>query len=191
MVRKASTLNDVEVLCLSETTKKVICRLNFRPGDIVDHGRMLAAYPNLLEKAKSWEKELVSALDEAGFIRHDIDAMTDRVMVLYDVIDGGVPTSIFSEEIYEKISPVTQSQLDSIQYVLNGVLNAKEKEIITDFYGIGTDRRKSWAEIAFNMATTRDDVRVTMNTAISKLRECTTECLSDGYTPLPQLVVAS
>ena len=196
MVRKAETLKSLDELNLPTRTRTILKKRGDSISELIKYGRELAILSDVLKPYPKWRIELVSALDEAGFIRHDID-MTNRVLALYTWVDERPWWSnskaderprdlLFDSENYETFEAVTDEQISSIIEVLSGVLTPKEKAIVIYHFGLeGGKMRYDQISEQFNLP--HEKVLHMLNCAIKKLRSATKRYYADCYHPLPSL----
>ena len=152
MVRKAETLYSLNELNLSKSTHSYLERnLDLSLDQLVLKGRQAALdfeeYPQHRTKFK-WRRELVDALDAAGFIRHDLYSRTYRVWCLYAGI--GYSCRLYNllgaNGDYEKVPVVTDEEYSDVIKVLD-TLREREKAILMARYGLEHDHRMSCDEI--------------------------------------------
>ena len=196
MIRKAETLKSLDELNLPTRTRTILKKRGDSLEELIKYGRELAIFFDILKPNPKWRIELVSALDEAGFIRHDLD-MTNRVLALYTWVDERPWWSdskaderprdlLFDSENYETFEAVTDEQISSIIEVLSGVLNPKEKAIVIYHFGLeGGKMRYDQISEQFNLP--HEKVLHMLNCAVKKLRNTTKRYYADCYHPLPSL----
>ena len=156
MVRKAITLESLNGLNISTTTRSYLEK-NFKStGDVIHHGRCIA-YDNP-QKISKWESELVSAVREAGFVRPNSDfEMSFRVGTLYADIYAEYVGEIFvtrvsdlSNEQYESFIGITNEDIENLKLTLHNQLSEREYEVICRRYGLdgGDDENRDYEPIA-------------------------------------------
>ena len=182
-VRTADTLFSPKELTMSEQTKLFIFSELKTPLErLVLFGRTAAlrhqAYPE--ENSPAWEKDLVEALRDSGFIRRDLFPNTFRIWRLYADLFEETKHLCVSNEFYENLVPVTDAQLGQIVYVV-GTLPANECTTIMMRYGLtGGDPVEYWT-ISDMLHCPVTEVKELEQEAIKQLRS---DSWSDG---LPSL----
>ena len=118
-IRKAETLKSLDELNLSVNTRAYLDRKGATLDELVLFARQAVvnfeAKPSLEKKASKWERELIGALDAAGFIRHDLYPRTYHIWWLYyEIASDKVEQPLISNELYETVPAITDEELDSI-----------------------------------------------------------------------------
>lgn len=171
-VRKAETLKSLDELNLSKVTTKCLKRRNLAdPEAAVKAGREFSidfmANPELTEDAPKWQQELVSKLDEAGFIRHDLDLRTYRFWRFYRAILNVKIKEII--EMYEEMSPITNPKVARVMCVLD-TLTERERQVIKMRFGLDGESPKDLETVGMTYYVTRERVRQIEAKALRKLR---------------------
>lgn len=149
MVRKAETLKSLDELNMSEKMRTIFKMKYASLDELVSAGRRLALFAeaNPERVRKNWQVELVSALDEAGFIRHDLYPRTWRVYRLYrvllcpeslcDIVQTESPLSngeeFFSSGNYESMPAVSNEDFESVMKALDSLMEGEKEEILLLF----------------------------------------------------------
>ncbi len=178
MVRKANTLDNVNELNLSKTAVRVVKRRDLS-GSLVSFGRKLAidfdCCPGKLDRAPKWQKELVSALDQAGFIRHDC-LRTHRVWQLYEMLVPDLVADFFSEDVYENTPDVTDEEFASVLSMLD-FLRDQEKVVVTERLGLSDGDPKTLRTLAKRYFVTDTRIGTIERIAFRKLRHPSQRCM--------------
>ncbi|MBQ6354827.1 hypothetical protein IJJ18_00130 [Candidatus Saccharibacteria bacterium] len=186
-VRKAETLTSLDELNLSPT--KIARMAGHEKGpyvELVVLGRKLAVDPKF-DKLLPRQKEVVAALDEAGFIRHDL-YRTFKVLELYGTleecsrtlnsVDEKISTLVGDVEWYENAEPITDQQLAAIDEVLS-LLRDRKREAIIYRFGLDDDEEvdtiyrpccRTFAEMEECMGINQTTIRSHLLGALSVLR---------------------
>ena len=182
-MKEAKSLNSIDELNMPKNIRTYYKKRVESFGELVAYGRELAMHRFL----KPFPAALVVALDEAGFIRHDLDNRTLRVIQLYCAVDEkGFYSFFFDPEVYETIKPVTDEQIGAILQVLDDVLGPAGRRAIVNCYGLeGT--MMSYDRIADQLGLQREEVIHMLRHAIRKLRSATKCYYAGCYHPLPSL----
>lgn len=196
MIRKAETLKSLDELNLPARTRTYLKKSGDSLDELIKYGRELAIFSDNLKPYPKYRIELVSALDEAGFIRHDL-SLTNRVVDLYIWVDEHPLWSnskaderprdwLFDNENYETIEAVTDEQVRSIIEVISDVLTPKERAIVISHFGLeGTKVR--FDQISEMLNLPRERILHMLRIAVEKLRSATKRYYADCYHPLPPL----
>jgi RNA polymerase primary sigma factor len=158
---------------LAEQSRIVRLPLN-RVGELYKMGRATRELGHALGRDPTTE-EIATELDVS---REEVEGMmsihSTHLSLDSPVYEGSDKT--FQEMIAndEQVAPeeevVSQAMRRSIQTIL-GILDQRERTIIKLFFGIGTDRRHTLAEIGRTMGISRERVRQLKNRAIAKLHD--------------------
>lgn len=168
MTKKVITLESLEGLVTKRTMEYLMS--NFKSLDeIIWHGRLVAylqsCKPDSVKKIRKSTRELISVLDNAGYIRHDINSESfclgrlyrivyrneiDAVMMPDNIndfcetiertIDGKITYRVdyhMGNKKYESFKNPTDEQIDAVRQSLKTHLNWKEYEILA--YMVGFD----------------------------------------------------
>lgn len=171
-VRKAETLKSIDELNLSKATTNCLKRRDLvDPEAAVKAGREFSidfmAHPDLAKDAPKWQQELVSKLDKAGFIRHDLDLRTYRFWRFYKAIFDVKIKEIV--EMYEDMPPITDLKVMKVMDVLD-TLTEKEQWILKMHFGLGGEGPKDLETVGMAYYVTRERVRQIEAKALRKLR---------------------
>ena len=158
---------------LAEQSRIVRLPLN-RVGELYKMGRATRELGHALGRDPT-TAEIATELDVS---REEVEGMmsihSTHLSLDSPVYEGSDKT--FQEMIAndEQVAPeeevVSQAMRSSIQTIL-GILDQRERTIIKLFFGIGTDRRHTLAEIGRTMGISRERVRQLKNRAIAKLHD--------------------
>ena len=183
MIRKAGTMINIEELNLSKNTRNQIeKKIGTDAQTVIEFGRNAAIsydlYPQYAKKWPKYTRELVRALDEAGFIRHDYPIW--RVMSLYFAIFTNLsrnyntsslagPSFFLSNEKYEDTPTMTSEELDQTMKALSS-LSEREQKVLILRYGFLGGRQRTLRETAEALGVTTERVRQIEAKAIRKMR---------------------
>lgn len=153
MIRKSEDMNfkelNIPALTLNYLSKKGFSK----PNEVVNYGRRMAldfeVHPKRAKAACKWQLELISSLNKAGFIRHDLYPTTYCVWHFYKILFREGIANLISNEGYENIPAVNSNQFEAIMEVL-GSLSEKEKRVIIVYFGfdgLGLKSLKATGEI--------------------------------------------
>ena len=173
MVRRAAELKSLNELNLSVRTRKYIEQKKYSLDELVKEARDAAHYATRQPKFRMWKwcAEMVIALDEAGYIRHDIDERTFLVnMLYYDIArkrSTPNPTkyamcyaSIKTNEQYEDFTIVTDEEVARIISTVEENLTGMENTLIKLRYGLEDGREWSCQEIRERLEIEMDDFEI-------------------------------
>lgn len=174
MVRKANTLKSLEELELSSKTYNYVKDVD--PEELVFLAR--TSSPEIRGAYMASYKELMTAIDKAGFIRHDFDPLSFAVGRFYRDIypysseeEVGSLFGFKSNEQYETYENYNEEQINVVNYTLDRILSEREAEIIRLKYGLfDSGRPMSLEDIGKHYGFTKEHVRRIVNKALRKLR---------------------
>ncbi len=183
MVRKAETLKSIGELTLSGPTKRMVDKkFGTDTRMVVEIGRGVALdnllHPEHAEIQPKYLQQLVVALDEAGFIRHDFYPRTWCVWGLYIAILKHVPFEVatisnrrrfISGEEYENMLPVSDEDFSKIMTALDS-LSFRERAVLVLRFGFDDGVPRSLAAVGEAMCITRKRVVQLQTNAVRKLR---------------------
>lgn len=179
MIRKAETLSSKNELELSNKVCNFIEQRNMSLDELVLTGRMtainFALHPGSVANEQRWKRQLVSALDEAGFIRHDFDLRTYRVWELYSAIllKDDFPEMRRLESLtnqdYEELIPVSDGDFEKVKEVLS-LLPSREKTVIELRLGLYTEKQYSLKELGEELTVSGQRVKHLQDRALRRLR---------------------
>ena len=178
-VKKASELKSLDELNISARARTNI-RKKYAPeeyGKLIAYGRELYAEferdPKKKDESLKWELELVSALDEAGYIRQDLTMRTWNIVWFYASVFGKAFFDIFYDDcVYETIPNASDEVVNQIMDVVSGLKEREAKAILIRF---GSDFERELGrgyvkEIAESLDCTINRAIQINNTAYFKLR---------------------
>jgi hypothetical protein len=203
MVKKAETLKSIEELKMSKRAKTYFKNSAASLDEIIWKGRaMLYIYdynPEAIKKGSKSLLELIGALDEAGYIRHDINSGSFCVgnlyrMVFNDMIDPiKMPSFLYdfletvddgeticyvdyhtANERYESFVNPTDEQLDAIIQSLRTRLDEREYEILAYRLGFEDGDSHDFNQTCRHFGINRDLVRQIEAKTLRKLRKSNT-----------------
>lgn len=199
-VRKAETLSSLDELSLSKRAKNYLASNFDSLDEIIWYGRSMAydyaRHPEEIEKSKKSTVELVEALEEAGFIRHDIDPRTFTVGWLYHMLflsdlDTAVPISLGDLSVtIEKMSNgkivfhisyrmgnkkyesfENFGELDTVVLSLRAILPEKEYEIFAYRLGFEDGNPHDILQTSRRFCISRERVRQLESKGLRRLRK--------------------
>lgn len=172
MVRKANELESLDELNLSKRTRAYIEKREIPLDELVLMAREATYRPE--RRRCKWLKELITALDKAGFIRHDLSPeqrfKTQRVMSFYRLL--GVPDirwKSLDNDIYEKFQPITEQEYEEVVATIESVLPYWQLEVFKHCSGFDGFGRMSMSQVADYCGISYDRTRRIMVQATRKL----------------------
>ena len=174
MVRRACTLKSIEELGLSDRTYSYV--KDVAPEELVFLAR--TSPPEVRGKCVASYKELMDAMNKAGFIRHDFSRLSFALGRFYkDIYPYSSENEVCglfsfrSNKQYEEYVNYTEEQIDKVCYALDRVLSEREAEVIKLRYGLyGKGEAMSLDAIGDYYGFTKEHVRRILNKALRKLR---------------------
>ncbi len=159
-IRKANSLLSTDELNLSIATQNRIQKSKINLEEIVRIGRIeaynLRRAQNAKTKPPKWRLELAEALDQAGFIRHDINEKDLFILNRFrrKYFDQPDPESLpdtikelaTQSNIYEGYIPDYDNQIETILQMLEP-LTVQEQMILKLRFGIDCERPQTSTEI--------------------------------------------
>lgn len=205
MVKKAETLTSLDELNMPKRTKTyLMSKFNNSLNEILWHGRNMSYIytycPEAAKKSKKSTLELIAALDEAGYVRHDINPgrsfCVNRLyrMVFYGIVDAvAAPVDVnelnirFIEKVdddeaiphidyrlgnerYEALSNPTDGQLETVKKSLETCLLEREYKILTYWLGFEDGELHTLEQAGERFCITRERVHQIEVKALRKLR---------------------
>lgn len=178
MVKRARTLRSLDDLNLSAGARIYLERGFDCIDDVVKYGRAVAYKDDGSMTLLKWKLELVSALQEAGFIRSKADfAKSFCVGALYQVVfndyEGSFVTQIeqLSSEQYERFVSVADEDVEAVKEALRSRLSERECDIMCYRFGLNDGNMKDYAAVGRYFNVTRGCVCQAEERALRKLRE--------------------
>ena len=175
-LRQATELEDAKDLNLSREALEEIKRMRLSPEALVLHGRSLALGYDKNPKKKKQDLpinvKLVNALDEAGYIRHDLSPATCIVWRLYHEIQSDITIKriCYSNEQYETMKAVTDKEhRQVVQTVMS--LPEPEGKVLLGLYALEGGTKQSHAKIARTLDCTPEEVKKYETRALRDLRK--------------------
>lgn len=195
MVRKAETLKSLDALNLSSHTQKLVEKyLGTDIQSVIRAGRINALNddksPEYADYYPEYKYELVKALDEAGFIRHDLYPRTWRVWGFYNAVvnrfslASGTVYSLAtlinredftSSEIYENMPAVSDEEFEKLMNVLD-MLTEKERTVLILRFGLDGGIPKTLEQVGSMFYVTRERIRQYEAKALRKIRKRSRLC---------------
>lgn len=180
MVRTAASLKTFEELDLSDAHKIYLCKMGNEKGFTLEEwviaGRRIAfdVADGLTDHLTMRDLELFSALDKAGFIRHDLYPRTYCLLGFYGFLTGEHLWDYLCDnsEYYETLPVVTDEQVESVIESLDNRLGTREAEVIKLRWGIGIDNPKPCTpeQVAQAIGITHERVRQIEAKAFRRLK---------------------
>lgn len=179
MVKKVTELRSIGELKLS--TRSQACLRGRYPSidEMVWCGRVMAY--KVTGKLGRSATELVYALDKAGFIRHDINAGSFRLNLLYHAVyqDPDITYRLndfykkgdyySANECYESFKNPTNDQIETVKEALKTCLSDEEYTIIARYSGLEDGKPQSCDITATELGISQNVVRQIKADAINKL----------------------
>ncbi len=194
-VRKADTLLSLDELNMPSRAKTYfIKKFNGSLDRIILEGRNIShrdiSYQKMEKNSKS-ALELIKALDEAGFIRHDINRASFRIANLYHAIfgnkisvamfagfDEGHPTTNTNwrerNEMYESFQNPTNEQIEAVKQSLKVRLTEREYMVVACRFGFEGNKTYTLEQTSQQLNITREHVLQIEAKALRKLRHSNT-----------------
>lgn len=174
MVRRACTLKSLEELDLSDRTYSYV--KDVAPEELVFLAR--TSPPEIKGSNVASYKELIGAIDRAGFIRHDFTPLSFALGRFYKDVypyssenEVGGLFDFKSNKQYEEYKNYTEEQIDTVNYTIDQILSEREAEIMRFYYGLfGDGSPMSLKEIGEYYSFTKEHARKIFNKALRKLR---------------------
>ncbi len=174
MVRKAKDLKSLDELGLSSKTYSYVKDVN--PEELVFLAR--TSNPKIRGNCVESYKELMDAIDRAGFIRHDFNPLSFAVGRFYKDVypyssenEVGSLFGFESNEQYESYKNYDEKEIKGVKNTLDRILSEREAEIIKFKYGLyGDGKPMSLENIGKYYGFSREHVRKIANKALRKLR---------------------
>ena len=174
MIRKAETLESLNELNLPRKTRLYLLRTTLSLSEIVEAGRAFAffsdANPKIFATKPKWKKDLVVALDKAGYIRHDLYPKTYRAINLLRTVKGMENHPLMKNANYETFRAITDDEFDALNDALRSRLSEVEYSIVNDWFGLDGGLRLGLEEIAKRHEISYEQVRLTLSKALRKLK---------------------
>lgn len=196
IVRKSSTLKSIDELNLSDRAKAYLTKQSgFESIDqMVWYGRYMAyvriRYPWRANSFRKWVFELIKALEEAGFIRHDIVPASFNIRRLYRLMFYTVTSFEFNNlsddinekmiithgdyrkgnEYYEKYQNPTNEQVETVKRAMRDCLDEKEYEVLMYRLGFEDGFPRDIPHASRRFGIERERVRSIETKALNKLR---------------------
>ena len=179
-VRKASELKSLDELNLSKRIYN--CVKDIQPEELVFLVRTRKKIAGIGEKLS---RKLETAMDQAGFIRHDFDGRSFGVALLYRLVENayviskaGWPYANYSNfesnEAYENYKNFSAAQLEAVDQSLDDTFSdevrKRKKDILRLRLGLADGKRWNLTEVGAKYNCTRDRIRAIEARAIWKLR---------------------
>jgi len=173
-VKKAAGLILDQLGLDEELTSYVRKRLCLKPDHLVLHCRTKALEGSKTrDKAdRELEQKLIKAIDDAGYIRHDLRPTTYHVWRMYRDIDPclTVRSLAIDNETYETEPAITPDDLDQIIRTMEGCLCGSELEVLVALYGLNSSSYCSVAKVAKNLGVANNIIKSEQKVALGKLR---------------------
>lgn len=203
MIKKAETLGTLDELNMSRRAKTYFMRRFDSLDEIIWHGRnnayIYTCHPENVENSKKSTIELVSALDDAGYIRHDINSGSFCISRLYravfdDMVDvATMPANLndfcvtvgkvsesktavydvnyrMGNKKYESFKNPTDEQLDAVRWSLQARLTEREYEVLSYKLGFEDGNSHGLEQTSRRFCITRERVRQIEAKALRKLK---------------------
>ncbi len=201
MVRKAKTLTTIDELRLSLSTEEYLLTNYASLERIVWEGRY-AAYlfrrdPDTIKSQNVAVVDLIRALDNGGFIRHDFTSGSFCINLLFRIIypgfdqnlpyrfdslcrvscetseDGSVNRLDFAlgNERYENFQVPTAQLLTSVKFALKSRLAEGEYRVIAYRFGFVDGETHSSEKAAKHLGVTEDFIKTVEANALKRLKE--------------------
>lgn len=165
---------DFKALNIPSSTRDYLERRGFlEPSEIVNYGRKLdlnfKIHPNKALKASKWRHKLISSLDQAGFIRHELYPTTYCVWRFYKSLFQDEVDDLYSNAVYENTAVVTDHQFSNIMEILDS-LSEKEKQGIIVYFGLDGSGPKSLKMTEKILGISSESIRHLNKRTMRKLR---------------------
>lgn len=203
MVRKAETLKSLDELNMPKRAKTYLTGKFDSLDEIIWYGRKMSyiytCYPEDAKKSRKSTLELINALDEAGFIRHDINFCIGRLyrivfMGTTDIVTMPAYFDDFCETVekasnsetiyhvdycmgnekYESFEKPIDEQLNVVKWSLLTRLTEREYKVIAYRLGFEDGISHSLEQTGIHFCVTRERVRQIEAKALRKLKHSNT-----------------
>ncbi len=173
-VKKAAELTLDQLGLDEELTNYVRKRLCLKPDRLVLHCRTKALEGSKTRNRadRELEQKLIRAIDDAGYIRHDLRPTTYHVWRMYKDIDPclTVRSLAIDNETYETEPAITPDDLDQIIRTMEGCLTQEEIEVLVAIYGLNSAQTLSCTKIARDKGVDKKEIKSLQKVALAKLR---------------------
>ncbi len=193
LVKKAETLKSLDELALSRHAR-IITEKKFGTDmeRLVKTMRQYACPYNpdyiMNSRMSKYMKELFFMLDDAGFIRRDIDSRTWNVWKLYDEVLGKKANYILGPKLrlisqndfggsdeYETMPAVSDEDIEELMSVL-GTLTAREKKVLELCFGLDGEDPKNLKTVGEVFDVSAERIRQVEVKALRKMRHPIRKC---------------
>lgn len=194
-IRKVDTINSIAELNLSSQTQKLVeRRFGTDVEGVIKAGRNIALvdalHPEHESSIPEYKKELVRVLNEAGFIRHDLNPRTWCVWGLYiailttfSLVNGATHSlatlvdrkSFASSKEYESMPAVNDEDFEKVISALDS-LSEKERNVLILRFGLEDGILRDFETIAKKFCVTRERIRQLEARALRKMRDTSRLC---------------
>ena len=203
MVKKAETLKSLDELSMSKRAKTYLMSRFNSLDELIWFGRSMSychtCYPETVKKSKKSTLELIDALNEAGYIRQDINSGSFCIGRLYriiyhDTIDAvAMPAYLddfcttvekvsnsktiyhvdyrMGNKKYEGFENPTHEQLDAVRWSLQARLTEKEYKVLAYRLGFEDGNSHSLEQTGQRFQITRERARSLEAKALRKLKD--------------------
>ena len=195
-VRKAVSLKSLGELNISKRAQRYLEGRFPSLSSIIFHGRLWACeyadFPQGFKSALKSTLELINALDEAGYIRHDINSGSFGISRLYRMVyptafdninapfdllcervriwDGTVPDYSINNELYESFQIPSETQVEELKSAIKPCLNDDEYAFVMYRYGFEDGKTHSLEDVENRMRLSWHQARGLDMKVLNKLR---------------------
>lgn len=170
-VRSADSLKSIYELNLSANVRVALRGIS--PADLVKKGREIGLVCEddikKFEKLPKWQQEIFLALDEKGYIRHDLPVKVIRAINLLRVLARLKDNPLAESKNYENFV-MTDEQLMVIDNAIRNVLSLDEYEVICYRFGLIADEPLSYCDIIGIKGMARESIKMYELRALRRMR---------------------
>ena len=202
MVKKAESLKSLDELNMPKRAKTYLMGKFNSLDELVWHGRDISyvhtCHPETVKKSRKSTLELISALNEAGYIRQDINSGSFCIGRLYRIVFHGtidavaMPANLddfcttvervsdsetiyhvdyrMGNEKYESFENPTDEQLDAVRWSLQARLTEREYGVLAYRLGFEDGNSHGLEQTGQRFCVTRERVRQIEAKALRKLK---------------------
>ena len=187
MVKAAAELNALSELKLGKTTMNYIGKRKWTKEEAILQGRVhyhvLARYDEeRVDVVQKWARQLIFALDAAGYIRHDIDDRSLGVARLYRYVVLGNNNKQaglerfgpsyyheFTNETYENYQGFSDEQIRRVIQFLDVKLPLEQARVIKLRFGLHDGRCRTASDVVKYLNFEMKEVRLAETRALNTL----------------------
>ncbi|MCQ2571322.1 MAG: hypothetical protein MJ154_03720 [Candidatus Saccharibacteria bacterium] len=175
--KKAETLKSIKELSLPNEAEEFYLKTGRSPETLIWYSRITAysifSNPSSKDSFRKEALQLVEALDERGYIRHDITPASFAIQQLYWKAFGRVSQPVAIEQLnnesYESFKNPSAQLVERVDTYLHDMLTSREYEVVSAVAGYKDGKPKTYAELAKKMELSEEHVEKLDKIALRKL----------------------